>query len=352
MSLAACHQAEPNPPAPTRVRVQTLEAESSPSARPSLPGTVAARVESTLSFRVGGRIVSRPADIGLRLERDGLVAQLDPEPFKLAVDEATAQVAQARLSLERSRRDVARHRELVDKGAIARADFDALETGLGNAQAQYEAAKSRLGQARNNLAYADLSIPTDGVVTQVHAQVGQVVAAGTPVATIAYDGAREIQADVPENQIAGLTSGAPAEAVLLSAPESRLQGHIREISPVADPATRTYRVRITLQDMPETARLGMTASVHLGPSGALTASSQSRFRLPLGALTQEGGQTAVWVLPEGADTLELRPVTVERMSSDHIIVNQGLQAGERVVTAGVHRLDAGMKVQVWDGRLP
>lgn len=348
--LTACHRPEPPPPSAVRVELMVALPEPARSGGPSLPGVVAARVQSTLSFRTAGRIVARPADVGMRLEQDGLVAQLDPEPFRLAVDEAAAQLAQARLTLERSRRDVARHRALVEKGAISRADFDALQTGLGNAQAQYEGAQSRLNQARNNLAYADLTMPQTGVVAQVHAQLGQVVAAGTPVVTIAYDGQREIQVDVPENRIAGLTPEAPVLARLLSAPDTRLQGRIREISPVADPATRTYRVRIMLDDMPASARLGMTASVYFGPEE--TAAPSALFRLPLSALYEQGGQPAVWVLPDGQDTLELRPVKLSALGTDHILVEQGLRAGERIVTAGVHRLDAQMTVQAWDGRLP
>ena len=350
--LAGCKQAEPAAPAPTRVQVQIAQPESAARHQGrSLPGVVAARVESTLSFRVAGRVAARPADVGMRLEQGGLVAQLDPEPFHLAVDEATAQRAQARVALERSRRDVARHRELVAKGAVARADFDALQTAQDNAQAQLDAAQSRLGQARNNLAYADLTMPETGVVAQIHAQPGQVVAAGTPVATIAYDGQREIQVDVPENRIAGFAAGQAIHATLLSDPGARLQGRIREVSPVADPATRTYRVRVTLDDMPASARLGMTASVSFSPADTSGAQGQV-FRLPLAALAQQGEQTAVWVLPEGADKLELRPVKLAAMGADHILVAEGLKAGEHVVTAGTHRLDGNMAVQAWDGRLP
>lgn len=350
-TLAACQRPEPAAAPPVRVKLETARPVPVHDNGPSLPGIVAARVESTLSFRTAGRIVARPADVGMRLERGGLVAQLDPEPFRLAVDEAAAQVAQSRLTLERSRRDVSRHRELVQKGAIARADFDALQTGLGNAQAQYEGAQSRLEQARNNLAYADLNMPETGVIAQVHAQLGQVVAAGTPVATIAYDGPREIQADVPENRIAGLTAGAPVRASLLSTPDTHLQGRIREISPVADPATRTYRIRITLDDMPESARLGMTAAVQFDAATA-PVEAVPLFRLPLSALYQKDGRPAVWVLPEGKDKLELRPVALAALGSDQILIKQGLQAGERVVTAGVHRLDESLKVQPWDGKLP
>lgn len=366
LGLAACRQ-EPPPPTVTRVKTVVVEPEALAHGAQTLPGVVVARVESTLSFRVGGRILARPADVGSMLEKDGLLAQLDPEPFRLAMDEATAQVAQARVVMERNRRDVARYQNLIERGAVARADFDALQTSLGNAKAQYDAAQSRLEQAKNNLAYANLTMPETGVVTQVQAQVGQVVAAGTPVATVAYEGQRELLVDVPENRIANILAGAAVQASLLSNPDTLLQGKVREVSPVADPATRTYRVRITLDDMPNSARLGMTASVRFGtlntaetstdtadtsaPAPAPTHDAQV-FRLPLSALTQQGDQPAVWVLPEGAHTLSLRPVKLGAMGSDHILVIDGLKAGERVVTAGVHRLDANMDVQVWDGRLP
>lgn len=283
--LAACGQEATSSAAPTRVRLQAVLPDTAHQGSLSLPGTVVARVDSTLSFRVPGRLLSRPVDVGTQVSQGTLLSQLDPEPLRLARDEAAAQIAQTQGMLERSRRDVARNRVLVEKGALARADFDALETGLVNAQAQHDAARSRLSQARNNLAYADLSAPQPGIVTQVHAEVGQVVAAGTPIISIAYDGQRELEVDVPENGIARIQPGTTVQARLLSAPDTLLQGRVREISPVADPASRTYRVRVTLDTMPDSARLGMTASVQLD---SVNAATTQVFRLPLTALYQQG----------------------------------------------------------------
>ncbi|PWF22610.1 efflux RND transporter periplasmic adaptor subunit [Corticimicrobacter populi] len=347
--LTACGQDAAPSTTATRVRLQVVQPDTTQQAGFNLPGTVVARVDSTLSFRVPGRLLARPVDVGAQVGQGTRLAQLDPEPLRLARDEAAAQVAQTQGVLERSRRDVARNRTLVEKGALARADFDALETGLNNAQAQHDAARSRLAQARNNLAYADLSAPQPGIITQVHAEVGQVVAAGTPIISMAYDGQRELEVDVPENDIAQIQPGSTVQARLLSAPDTVLQGRVREISPVADPASRTYRVRVALDAMPDSARLGMTASVQLNHTS--TAPAQI-FRLPLAALYQQGEGPAVWVLPDGTNHLELRPVTLGSMGTDHIMVTAGLQSGERVVTAGVHRLDAGMPVQPWDHRLP
>jgi len=174
-----------------------------------------------------------------------------------------------------------------------------------------------------------------------------VVAAGTPVLRLARGGEHEIEVNVPESRIGQMASGQIAKVRLLSLPDVEITARVREIASVADAQTRTYRVRLALPELPAAARLGMTASVRFD-----AASDQQTLQLPLTALFQQGEQPAVWILPNEADRLELRPITLAAMGSDTITLTNGITPGERVVIAGVHRLDSAMPVQAWDGRLP
>lgn len=344
--LAGCGDAPSPKVTGVPVHVVTVQPSQENSAI-TLSGTVAPRVESQLAFRVPGRIVERLVDVGMLASRGDVLAKLDDTPFKLAIQEASATLSQAQATLARVRRDVERNRSLAKSGAIAGADFDALETQYANAQSQVRAAQSRLDMARNDLAYASLTAPTDGTVAEVQAEPGQVVAAGTPVLRLARVGENEVQVDVPESRIGELATSQSTRVRLLSLPDIELAGTVREIATVADPATRTYRVRISLPELPTAARLGMTASVRFD-----AAQQGYNLQLPITALVQQGAQTGVWVLPDGAQQLVLRPVSLAAMGTDTITVADGIAPGERVVVAGVHRLDANMTVQAWDGRLP
>jgi len=331
------------PPKPVRVIVV---GESAPDTF-SLSGTFVPRVESQLAFRVSGLIAERLVDLGDVVEAGQPLIRLDEEPLRLAVAELVAEEARALAALEQIERDVRRNRGLVESGAIADADFETLRSLLAQSQAQVRAAHSRLARARNDLTYATLTAPASGTIALVQADVGQVVAAGTPVLRLARGGEHEIEVNVPESRIGQMANGQAAKVRLLSLPERELTARVREIASVADTQTRTYRVRLALLELPAAARLGMTASVRFD-----TASSNQQLQLPLTALFQQGEQPAVWVLSDAADRLELRPVTLAAMGSDTITLTDGIAPGERVVIAGVHRLDPAMPVQAWDGGLP
>lgn len=346
IGLVGCNGKSETAVRPVRVHVTTIRPDTE-RAKLSLSGTVVPRVESQLAFRVPGRIVKRDADTGASVSRGEVLARLDETPFRLAVDEAAADLAQSLATLARVRRDVERNRGLARTGAIAGADFDALETLYASAQAKARAVQSRLDRARNDLSYATLKAPAAGTVAEVQAEAGQVVAAATPVLRLAVSDQNEIQVDVPEGQIGRIAKDAPVKAHLISLPGSELTGTVREVATVADPATRTYRVRVALPQLPATARLGMTATVRFD-----AAQDDRHVRLPITALVQQGERPAVWVLPNGAQQLLLRPISLAAMGTDTITVVGGISPGERIVVAGVHRLDAGMIVQAWDERLP
>jgi len=313
----------------------------------SFSGNIVPRVESQLSFRVAGRIIKRLVDTGAIITKNQVLAQLDDTPFRLSIQEASAELHQAQSTLARVQRDLQRNRSLVEIGAISRADLDNLENLYQNTRAQVNAAQSRLDRAKNDLSYTILRSPAAGTIAEVQAESGQVVSAGTPIFKLAQNGENEVQIDVPENQINQLKIGQQASIKLLSLSEHTFTGPVREIATVADPNSRTYRVRISITNLPDAAKLGMTATVHF-----LNSNVNQEINLPIGALFQKGQQTAVWVLPPGAKNLQLRPVVLSKINTENITVAKGIQAGERIVTAGVHRLDSKISVKAWDGRLP
>ncbi|EKU38087.1 MULTISPECIES: efflux RND transporter periplasmic adaptor subunit [Acinetobacter] len=313
----------------------------------SFSGNIVPRVESQLSFRVAGRIIKRLVDTGALITKNQVLAQLDDTPFRLSIQEASAELHQAQSTLARVQRDLQRNRSLVEIGAISRADLDNLENLYQNTRAQVNAAQSRLDRAKNDLSYTILRSPAAGTIAEVQAESGQVVSAGTPIFKLAQNGENEVQIDVPENQINQLKIGQQASIKLLSLSEHTFTGRVREIATVADPNSRTYRVRISITNLPDVAKLGMSATVHF-----LNSNVNQEIILPISALFQKGQQTAVWVLPPGAKNLQLRPVVLSKINTENITVAKGIQAGERIVTAGVHRLDSKISVKAWDGRLP
>ncbi|MEO4209296.1 efflux RND transporter periplasmic adaptor subunit [Acinetobacter pittii] len=313
----------------------------------SFSGNIVPRVESQLSFRVAGRIIKRLVDTGASITKNQALAQLDDTPFRLSIQEATAELHQAQSTLTRLQRDLQRNRSLVNIGAISRSDLDSLENLYQNTQAQVNAAQSRLDRAQNDLSYTTLRSPAVGTIAEVQAESGQVVSAGTPIFKLAQNGENEVQIDVPESQINEIKIDQQVSIKLLSLSDHTFTGHVREIATVADPNSRTYRVRISISNLPAAAKLGMTATVHF-----LNKNIDQQIILPIGALFQKGQQTAVWILPHGAKNLQLRPVKLSKINTETITIANGIQVGEQIVTAGVHRLDSKMTVKAWDGRLP
>jgi len=319
---------------------------------PGYAGTIASSFESDLAFRVPGRIVARRARLGERVSAGSPLATLDPEPFRIAARSTEASVAAARAELSKAESEFARNAPLGADRIVAPAQIDRLRAQRDGARARLLDVQAQAAAARDDLGYATLRSPTNGVVTQVSAEAGQYLAAGQVMFRVARPEALDALADVPESVVAGLRTGMPATVTLTSS-RGTVAGRIREVSPAADPATRTYRVKVAL-GASNGARIGMTARVSF-PAAAATgnASKAARavFTLPLTAITQSGKQPAVWVLkPNGG--LELRPVNLGTYTESGVTITSGVRAGERVVSAGAHRLDARQRVKPWDGRLP
>ena len=339
--LAGCSHREA-PPEPIRaVKVVTVGASAMQSQN-EFSGEVRARVESRLGFRVAGKITQRQAEMGQHVDAGAPLAQLDPQDYRLAAEAARAQVAAAATNRDLAAGDFKRYQTLREQNFISGAELERRETTLKAAQAQLEQAQAQLASQGNQARYTTLVADVSGVVTAVEAEVGQVVAAGTPVVRIAVDGPRDVVFAVPEDKVAAVRPGTEV-TVRQWASNGTLSGHIREVAASADPVTRTYAVKVSL-DPAAQPPLGATMAVApqaLSHAGAIV------IKIPTSALRQEGQGSAVWVLDRATMTVKLQPVQVATADGNDAVIAAGLQPGMTIVAAGVHVLSPGQKVTVW-----
>ena len=305
-------------------------------------GVVRPRIESALAFRVPGKIVVRLVNVGDRVEVDQVIARLDETDLKLAENAARAAVAAAR-----SRRDVAkdnleRANVLLPKAIISQAAYDTRRNELEAAVAALDSAEAQLRQAVNAVGYATLRADKAGIVTAVTGEPGQVVGAGQAVITLAEAGETEIAVAVPEQDAGRFAIGQTAKITLWAGPRVSISGRIREIAGQSDPASRTYAVRIAVEEPPQTMRLGMTASV------ALTIDENAApLVVPLTAVTEsDGGGTVAFVVDAASKVVRKTAVSVGGVAEGGVQIAGGLQAGDMVVTAGVQFLRDGMRIRL------
>lgn len=339
--LVGCSRSEA-PADPVRaVKVITVGA-SGLQARHEFSGDVRARVESRLGFRVAGKIIQRQVEVGQQVKAGAVLAQLDPQDYRLAADAARAQVAAATTNRDLAAADFKRYQALRDQNFISGAELERRETSLKAAQAQLDQAQAQLATQGNQARYTSLVADISGVITAVEAEPGQVVSAGTPVVRIAVDGPRDVVFAVPEDRLATVRPGTPV-SVRPWASETLLEGRVREVAASADPATRTYPVKVSLEGAHQPP-LGATATVV--PQVPGQASAQV-IKIPTSALRQEGQGSAVWVLDQASMTVKSQPVQVATADGNDAVIASGLQPGMVIVSAGVHVLAPGQKVTVW-----
>jgi len=342
-------------PVDTRVPVRTAMVGATASteglmgSEPTYSGFIASRVESAVSFRVAGRLVARSVDVGDVVRSGTSLGALDTAPFRLAAQSAQASVASAQAQFAQAEDELARNMPLAADRIVPAAQIERLRAARDTADARLTAARAQLALARDEAGYATLRAPMAGVVTEVAAEPGQYFSPGQVAFRIAQLGGLEAVVDVPETIVGTLRNGMLA-TIVLSGSGASLGGRVREIAPSADPATRTYRIKVVLS-APAAARMGMSATVTFPEAGSESAPGTTVIRLPSGAVFNRGNQPAVWVV-KSQGALELRPVTVAAFENDGVTITSGLRQGDRVVTAGVHRLDARQQVRIWDGRLP
>src|SRR5260221_3251643 len=305
-----------------------------------LAGTVVPRIETNLGFRVAGKIVARSVDVGTTVKPGDLIAQLDPADYRLAVDNARAALASADADYLRAKADHERYLNLRGSSAFTPQTLEQRQSIASTTLARVDQARSQLASAENNLAYTDLRADAAGVVTAVQAEVGQVVAQGQGVVKVARTDELEILVGVPEHRLKTVREARTASFELWSDPGHRHAAKLRELSPSADPMTRTYPARFSVVDPPEFIGLGMTASLAFERPDA-----QAMAEVPLSAIFQRGTQPAVWVVDKESGPVALRPVTIARWRDDAAAIASGVKDGELIATAGVHKLEAGQKVK-------
>ena len=342
--LAACSKPAEKTEDVRPVRVIKL-VSSDVDVNAEFSGEVRARVESRLGFRVGGKIVSRKVDVGTLVKHGQVLMQLDPQDLQLSQAQALAGLRAAETNRDLAKAELQRYQELRSKSFVSQAVLDAKESTYKAAQANVDASQAGYRGQSNQAGYAALLSDVDGVVTAVDAEVGQVVSPGTPVVRVAKAGEKEIVIGLPEDKVETLRRVQDVQVRLWADPQNPLVGKIREISPVADPATRTYTVKVSIPDSVAEAKLGMTAVVQFASK---TATPQ--IKVPLTALFYEKSTTSVWVVEGGA--VKLVPVAIGGAAGNEIVLSSGVKAGQTVVTAGVNLLKPGQKVKILGDDLP
>ena len=338
--LAACSKDAPPPEDVRPVRALTLAAGGVRTST-EFSGDVRPRYESRLGFRVGGKISARKVDVGTSVKRGTLLMQLDPQDLRLGQAQAQASLRAAQTSYDLARAELKRYQDLRSQNFVSQAVLDQKVAAARSAQASVEAARAQSREQANQTGYASLEADTDGVVTGIDAEVGQVVQAGTPVVRVARTDEKEVVIGVPEDQVDELRHAGDVKVRLWADPNRSIAGKIREISPVADPATRTYTVKVSIPASEE-ARLGMTAVVEIQRQA--DAASGSQLRVPLSALVQNKGASAVWVVENNA--VRLQPVQVGGVAGNDVLLTNGVKPGQTIVTAGVNLLKPGQKVRI------
>jgi RND family efflux transporter MFP subunit len=340
--LGGCLPEDTSAPQPEPIRpVRVVTVDQLPGGETvTLTGTVQAQDDVSLAFRVGGQLIERSVNVGDQVRTGQVVARLDAQTERNAVDAARASLAAAMARLVEARNTVQRYEPMLERGFVARAQFDRAVEARDAAQAQVDAVTAQVATAENQLGFTTLVADGPGIVTARGAEPGEVVAAGQMIVRLAREGGRDAVFDVPARVIESATAENDVQVALTTDPTVSAVGRVREVAPQADPATRTFKVRVGLADPPESMRLGSTVT------GTVQIGGISGISLPAAALTTSSGQPAVWVLDPETWTVSLRNVDVARHELDRVLVGQGLDVGEIVVTAGVQVLRPGQQVRL------
>jgi RND family efflux transporter MFP subunit len=306
----------------------------------SYTGTIKPRYESDLGFRVAGKIVERLVNIGDRIAPGMTLARLDASDYRLSLESAEAELKAAQSSLKQTEADEKRYAALNEKKWVSDANYEQKKATADEARGRVERATRALALAKNQLAYTDLVATEAGVITALPVEVGQVVSAGQLIARVARLDELEAVVSIPESRIDG-DRNAAATVTLWADADRVYAAKLRELSPQADPATRTYQARYSLMKPDANIALGKTATVHLASQGA-----GERAKLPLAAVFRDQGQPSVWLIDEAHGRLIKKSVEVSAWTETSAIISGGLAAGQKIVVAGVHKLDAGIPVRI------
>lgn len=305
------------------------------------PGEVRGRYESNLAFQVSGKIISRSVNLGDRVSAGQILMQIDPKDVIQTVNASSAALNSAESQYQLAYRNAQRYKDLYASGAVSKATAEQYENTANAALAALQQAQAQLSGNNHQLEYTQLIADHDGVIAAVNGEIGMVVAAGTSMVTLVQDGQREIQIFVPENQLSYIHAGQAVKVDFWALNNIKVNGTISEIAPMADSTTRTYKVRVALDNMPSQVKLGMTAKVLLNTGNSVN------VIIPSSAIYQTGDTPHVWLVVN--KHVKLVPIEVEGYRNNDVIVKLGLKKGDVVVSGGVNKLTSGDEVRLEDG---
>lgn len=338
--LTACEtDLPPKIEAPRPVRSIVVEARPTSSVL-TLPAEIRPRIESRYGFRVGGKIAERVVSVGDRVVPGQVLARLDPQDAAPAVAAARASLDAARTDERLAASELERQKNLRERNFISAGQLERQQATFDAARSRAESAQAQLRQATNAVEFQTLKADVVGHVMAIEAEAGQVVAAGQIVVRVAKDAEIEAVVNVPEKDLALARSNRQWDVMVPALGGRALTGRLRELSPVSDPASRTYPMRLTLTGELSDLRWGMTAIANLN-RGAVEA-----FQVPLSALYSKDGKTNVWLVDEASQTVQLKAITADGLNDEFVRVIDGLKPGDRVVTAGANLLVPGQRVKL------
>ncbi|MBH0203326.1 MAG: efflux RND transporter periplasmic adaptor subunit [Nitrospira sp.] len=342
LALPAC-QENPAPEDVRPVRSMVIEAQLSGDVI-TLTGQLHARDETKLAFRLSGKLIERSVTVGDMVKAGQIVARLDAATERNARNAAKADHASALAVLDQSAAAEKRYGNLLKEEAVSQAEYEAALQQLKTAHAQVDASRAKLSSAEIQLGYAELKADADGVITAKGAEPGEVVQAGQMIFALAHEAGRDAVFDMPAQLIRdGLATSQEVEVWLADNPLIKTLGHVREIAPQADPSTRTYPVKVSLNALPSGMFLGSTVV------GRLRLQAGTLIEIPSSALVMADKQPAVWIIDPNTSTVHKREITVARYHPNAVVVASGLQPGERIVTAGAQSLSNGQKIKSLEG---
>lgn len=342
--LGACSHNQVDAPTARPVLVEPPQAYAGDSGE-VFPGTVHAREEAQLAFRVAGKMRTRQVDVGETVKKGQVLATLDPSDSRLNLEAARAALNAAQADVTLASADLKRYKDLLDKGYITASIYDARSNALQLAEAHRKQAQSNLAVAANQSDYTTLRAGKDGLITAVLAEAGQVVAAGQPVFGFAAQTQREVQIDVAEGRVTALQNAPTLHVSLWAHPGKLYLGKLRVINLQADSATRTHEARVTIVDADDAVQLGTTASVLMGERV-----DPDTYVVPLSALVKEQGQPSVWIVSDGhAHRLAVKVI---RYIENRAIVSGSLSPQMQMVSAGANLLTEGQAVHALPRQQP
>jgi len=322
---------------PPLVRTQIVETASDASAY-SYPGEVCSEYESQLAFQVGGKVLKKNVNVGDVVKQGDVLLEINAQDVEQIANINSAAVASARSKFELAKDNYERFSELYQQGAVSQLDYDNSENAYNTAKAALAQANASYAQSSNQLDYCKLRADRPGIVASVGVEEGQVVTAGQKVITVVQDNALQVKINVPENKIDAIKNAAKLNISFWALPDVKADGVISEISPIADAASRTYAVKVTLVNPSPSVKVGMSSTVSFDPDR-----SGKSILIPLEAVYQTASSPAVWVVKD--NRVSLKEITAADFSGNNVQVTAGLAPGDVIVTAGVHKLSEGMQVR-------